>query len=251
MSFNFLTNLRTFAGAAISAVALLAVPATAQAAPKDVDLLFVIDRSGSMGGEFATLADNIESFFNLLTADARTASVAGGLMTFLGTPQMEQAVTTNVASLKAAIQGVTVSGGTENGLDALQAGLPGGSLFASAGWRNNTVKSFILITDEDDDGAENYAEVGNLIKNAGYLNNIIVSGGGNEYAPSAVPAGAVFSLSDFTGDPASFFPAFATAKLGEIEVTPPTPAIPVPASIPLLASGLGMVAALRLRRKAA
>lgn len=251
MSLNFFKNLRTFAGAAIGAVALLAVPANAQTTPKDVDLLFVIDRSGSMGNEFTTLADNIEDFFNLLTADARTGSVAGGLMTFLGTPTVDEAITTNVASLKAAISGVSVGGGTENGLDALQAGLPGGSLFGDVKWRNNTVKSFVLITDEDDDGAENYGAVGTLIKDAGYLNNIIVSRGGNEYAPSAVPSGAVFDLNTFTNDPTNFFSAFATAKLGEIEVTPPTPTVPVPASIPLLLSGIGAIGALRMRRKAA
>ncbi|QIE40956.1 hypothetical protein G5B39_02660 [Rhodobacteraceae bacterium SC52] len=40
----------------------------ASAATKDVDLLFIIDSSGSMGAEFTTLANNIESFFNLLTS---------------------------------------------------------------------------------------------------------------------------------------------------------------------------------------
>lgn len=251
MTFDFLTNLRLSAAAALSALVLSVAPVGATTA-KDVDLLFVIDRSGSMGAEFNTLADNIESFFNLLTADPRTGSVSGGLVTYLSAPRLDQALTTDAATLKTAINNVPVTGGTENGLDALEASLPGGSLFGSIGWRNNTVKSLILITDEDDDGAENYAEVGAKIANAGYLNNIIVSAGGNEYAPSAVPTGAVFSLSTFTSDPTNFFPAFAAAKLGEIEVTPTTPsAVPVPASVPLLLSGLAMIGTLRLRRKSA
>ncbi len=255
MNLKFLASLRSAAIGAMGVLAVAAVPAGAQTAPpKDVDLLFVIDQSGSMGNEFSTLADNIEDFFNLLTSDARTGSVAGGLISYLGTPTLDQSLTTDVLSLKAAISGVSVGGGTENGLDAIQAGLPGGSLFNSVGWRPNTVKSFVLLTDEDDDGAENYAAVGTAISDAGYLNNIIVSGGGNEYAPSAVPTGAVFSLSTFTSDPTNFFPAFAQAKLGEIETTPTTPGttpvIPVPASIPLLISGVGLLGALRLRRKA-
>lgn len=203
-----------------------------------------------MGAEFTTLANNIESFFNLLTSDSRTGSVAGGLVSFLGTPTLQQAITTDVNALKTAINSVPVSGGTENGLDALEAGLPGGSLFSDIAWRNNTVKSFILITDEDDDGAENYAAVGAAINGAGYLNNIIVSGGGSEYGPSAVPSGGVFSLTDFTSNPTTFFTAFAAAKLGEIEDTDTTPgAVPLPASVPLLLTGVGLISALRLRRK--
>jgi hypothetical protein len=246
------TFIRGIAAASVTAVALSFAAAPASAATKDVDLMFVIDRSGSMGGEFNTLAANIESFFNELVSDSRTGSVAGGLVTYLATPSLEQAITTSVATLKSAVEGVTVSGGTENGLDALSSVLPGGSLFGSAGWRNNTVKSLILLTDEDDDGAENYADIGADIAAAGYLNNIIVSSGGNEYAPSAVPSGAVFSLSDFTNDPLNFFPAFAQAKLGEIETTPETPGgvIPLPASIPLLLTGLGAIGVLRARRKA-
>jgi len=244
--------IRGIAAASVTAVALSFTSAPASASTKDVDLMFVIDRSGSMGGEFNTLADNVEAFFSGLEADSRVGSLAGGLVTYLATPTVEQAITTTVATLKSAISGVSVGGGTENGLDALTSVLPGGSLFGSAGWRNNTVKSLILLTDEDDDGAENYADVGAAISSAGYLNNIIVSGGGSEYGPSAVPAGAVFDLNAFTSDPTGFLDTFAQAKLGEIETTPETPGnvIPLPASIPLLLTGLGAIGVLRARRKA-
>ena len=79
-----------------------------------------------------------------------------------------------------------------------------------------------------------------------------VSGGGDEYAPSAVPSGAVFDLNAFTSDPTGFLATFAQAKLGEIETTPETPGnvIPLPASIPLLLTGLGAIGVLRARRKA-
>ena len=103
------------------ALAVAAVPASAQTTPtpKDVDLLFVIDQSGSMGNEFTTLANNIEAFFNELTSDVRTGSVAGGLVSYEATPTLQQSLTTNVSTLKTAIDNTPLFGGNEQGLLAL------------------------------------------------------------------------------------------------------------------------------------
>lgn len=228
-----------FAAGAIAVAALAS--SEARAATKDVDLLFIIDRSGSMGGEFLALANNIEAFFNALSADTRTGSVAGGLVTYLSTPTLEQAITTNVATLKSAISGVSVGGSTENGIGAIDSVLPGGSLFSTAGWRSNTVKSTILITDEDADdesGPTPYADLATRVSGVGYLNNIISDV--SDWGPAAVPSTGVFSLSAFNSDPTGFLSAFATAKLGEIDTTPTTPgAVPLPAGLPLLLTALG------------
>lgn len=244
---------RSIIAPVVAAFTMFGASIASAATVKDVDLLFIIDQSGSMGSEFSTLAANIESFVGLLEADSRVGSVAGGLITFETSPTLVQSITTDIADLKADIDAAPIFGGTENGLGAISVALPGGALFDSVGWRNNTVKSLVFITDEnaDDVGLLTYAGVGQAVLNAGYLNNIIVSSGGSAYTPTAVPAGAVFDLNQFTADPAGFFTQFAAAKLGEIAITDPTGTIPVPASIPLLASGLALFGVVRRRRHSA
>lgn len=207
-----------------------------------------------MGNEFSDLADNIETFFTDLSNDSRTGSVAGGLVTYLSTPTLRQAITTSVTTLKSAIDGVSVTGATENGIGAVDSVLPGGSLAPGAGWRNNTVKSIILITDEDADdesGATSYADLAARVSGAGYLNNIISDI--NDWTPAAVPNGAIFSLSAFNNDPTGFLSDFANAKLDEIGSTPttPTPTIPLPAGGVLLLTALGGFGLAGWRRKRA
>lgn len=240
--------------AVVGAVGIMAFSASeTKAATKDVDLMFVIDRSGSMGDEFNDLADNIETFFTDLSNDSRTGSIAGGLVSYLATPLLEQAITTTVATLKTAINDVSVGGGTENGIGAVDSVLPGGTLSGSAGWRNNTVKSVILITDEDADdegaGSTGYSDLATRVSDAGYLNNIISDI--EDWEDAAVPNGAIFSLTSFNNDPAGFLTDFANTKLGEIDTTPTTPGavIPLPAGLPLILIGIGALGSLGAIRR--
>ena len=76
--------IRGIAAASVTAVALSFTSAPASASTKDVDLMFVIDRSGSMQRRVQYLADNVEDFFNGLAADSRVGSLAGGLVSYLG-----------------------------------------------------------------------------------------------------------------------------------------------------------------------
>lgn len=251
--------------AGVGAVAISAFTISdAKAMTKDLDLMFVIDESGSMRNEFTDLGANIETFFNALSSDSRTGSVAGGLVRYLFSPTLVQPITTVVSSLKSAIDGVSTGGGTENGIGAIDSVLPGGSLFAGAGWRNNTVKSVVLITDEDADdasGPTSYTDLATRITGAGYLNNIIRECRPNssgacrdnaaDYDPAAVPVGAVFNLEDFNTDPSGFLAGFAEAKLGELETAPITPGavVPLPAALPLVLTGLGAIGGLGALRR--
>lgn len=257
-----------------------------EAAPVDVDIMFVIDQSGSMSNEFATLGASITTFVNALNASADVNSVAAGLVTYedasqgpgvscFGGPCLDlaQAITTNVSDLSSALTTASVNtfGGTEDALAAVDSVLPGGSLFGTAAWRNNTIKSVVLITDEDaDDGftysnsfGVGYAALGAKLDDVNYLNNIITESNlfstyEDAARPNNTPQQALFDLDDFTGpgaDPNAFLLQFANAKLQEI-TTGGTPtggstAVPLPAAGWMLLAGLGGMAAMRRKKKAA
>lgn len=256
----------------------------AMAAPVDVDLAFVIDQSGSMGNEFATLASDIGVLFNGLLASSDVTSVSAGLVTYdrarsgAGTPNLvlQQSLDSDPAALSASFAAVGTRGSTEDALTAVDSVLPGGAYFEAFGWRNDTVKSVILITDENADDANiysnafgtGYAALGAKLDDVGYLNNIITLRGLFEtYEPASKPRGAVgdfqalFDINDFTGpgsDSSVFLTNFATAKLDEITTvgtetggSNPNPGVvPLPATGFLLLAGMGGLAVARRRRAA-
>ncbi|OWU82424.1 VPLPA-CTERM sorting domain-containing protein [Phaeobacter sp. 22II1-1F12B] len=270
-----------------SAVAL-ASTAAVEAAPVDVDIVFVIDQSGSMSNEFSTLGSNISTFVSGLAGDANVSSVNAGLVTYeearLGPTgncgfgnsclQVSQALTSDVTTLGNALaaEASQTFGGTEDALAAVDSVLPGGSLFTTVGWRANTVKSIVLITDEDADDESSYtnsfgtgyAALGQKLDSVNYLNNIItITSLFSEYEPASRPNDslnqALFDLNSFTGagaDPAAFLAQFAAAKLQEITTggVPTggsTNVVPLPASGWLVMAGLGALFAARRRKSAA
>lgn len=241
--------------------------AMAQTAPKDVDLVFVIDRSGSLENEGATLSARIGEVMNGIGADSRIGSVQAGLVSYRVDPTLQASVTGDVGALQTAIDALTYSGATENGLGAMRSILPGGSLFGSIGWRQGTVRSIVLLTDEDSDFDKDYSAFGDLLDREGYLNNVIVSSlnstcaefggttnlGGCEYIPTSRPTGgnAAFDLNAFTQDTDTFITDFVNTKISEIVITDPTPTnpVPLPAAGWLMLAGLGGMAAMRRRKK--
>jgi hypothetical protein len=274
----------------IAAVMAVGLAGTAQAV--DVDVMFVIDQSGSMDDELSTLSTNISTFITGLTGSPDVDSLGVGLVTYeearqgpggngsfcssgsnepclrLWNPISTSADLTPIqTSLSTA--SANAFGGIEDPLFAVDSVLPGGALFNAANWRNNTVKSIVLITDEPGDDAADFsnafgtgrAALGQELDAVNYLNNVITESNlFNTYDDYARPSGALFDIDEFTGsgaDPVAFLNQFAQAKLDEI-TTGGTPTggsngnvIPLPAAGWLLLAGIGGLGVLRHRQKRA
>lgn len=264
------------AASALAGLLLASGPALA----KNVDLIFVIDQSGSMAGEFVDLGDNLAVVFNGLTTSPEITSLQAGLVTYEGSGPgsitLQQGLTDDATVLQNAFAGVQIRGGTEQALSAVDAAVPGGNASLGISYRPNAVRSAILITDENADdafsytyaGQTGYGALGQLMDDTGFLLNIITAPSlFDDFAPSARPAGtpddpfaAIFDLTAFNADPATFLAEFAAAKLEEIIVTEPTDpvflpvpdaeahVIPLPATAWLLGAamlGLGGIGHLR------
>ncbi len=267
------------------AASLFAVsaPIAATADTVDVDLVFVIDQSGSMANEFATLASDIDVLFNGLLSSSEVSSVSAGLVTYEAARNgasttgltLQQSLDSDAANLSTAFAAVGVFGGTEDALSAVDAVLPGGELFTQLAWRNDTVKSVILITDENADDASiysnsfgtGYAALGAKLDDVGYLNNIITTSSlFASFEPASAPRGtageyqALFDIADFTGpgsDSSVFLSNFASSKLGELTTVGTETGgsdmgvVPLPAAGWLLLAGIGGINAISRRRRRA
>jgi uncharacterized protein YegL len=245
-------------GVALGSLLLAAPLVPANAAPIDTDIAFVIDESGSMGGEFQFLGSAISEFLAALNDDSRIGTAQAGLISYLGEPTLVQDLTGDADVLSTAFGSVSVGGGTENALAAVDSAIPGGQTDLGLSYRADTVKSVILITDEDadDDSPERRNELETLIDSEGFLVNIIADPFGDTYAEEfeqiARPAGALFDIGAFRTAREEFFTQFTNTKIQEITTDPGTdPApVPVPPSMTLLATALLGLGLLGYRRRA-
>jgi hypothetical protein len=137
------TLLALLAGMAL----LLAGTVTLQAAP--VNVIFVVDESGSMSGEHAWLAGMINSLdAGLVSAGITTRSY--GLVGFGSSnpaPRLLGGGWMTAAQFATATGSLVVNGGTEDGYAGINFGFTNASLTPDAGAALNVV----LVTDEDRD----------------------------------------------------------------------------------------------------
>ncbi len=242
---------------AAAAAALFGLAGQSQAAIV-ADIMWVVDTSGSMGGDIAQVKQRIAQFDSVMIANNIDARY--GLVRFGGANTLIQDFT-DITTFTAVGSPFTLlsanGGGTEDGSAALQVAL-------TASYRANAVRNLILVTDEDDDNVANRAALATDLAatSANELINIIGNPGNdsNNYYRTLAPAngGAFFDILDFRANPAPFFTNFINTKVNEIvqdfcTINPNDPACinrtPEPMSAALVGLGLLGMGALRTRRR--
>ena len=174
--------------AAAFAVAALGLAPAAQAVPTKADFVFVIDATGSMGGEIAAVKAGLGDFVTGLNAaqvDARFAVVLFG-----GAPELVQDFTSSGAATETTFDTISVNNAVagfqnnhnanpEAGLEAIRIVLGGAAnnalLRTNVGgsgplaFRNDARKNIILVTDEDSDSP--YYHENRFAGESGFGNN--------------------------------------------------------------------------------
>ncbi|WP_059050265.1 fibronectin type III domain-containing protein [Paenibacillus senegalimassiliensis] len=108
-------------------------------AKSSIDIVFIIDKSGSMGPSITAVKNNVSDFANKLAA--RGISYRLGLVVY-NDEVTRYSLTSNVETFKTQVGRITTDGGIENGLDAI---MKAGQEYP---FDVNAKKYFILIGDE-------------------------------------------------------------------------------------------------------
>lgn|GEM_PF-232672 len=140
-----------------NSIKLLTVPASEIAVPPKVstgkaDIVFIIDRTGSMGSKIDEVKNNLDSFINKLSDNGIDVNM--GLVTYGdvnesqgGDATLKSSMTNDLGTFKSYLNGIEVGGGgdaNESGLEGI-ADSTNGALSYSL--RDDAVKQFILVTD--------------------------------------------------------------------------------------------------------
>lgn len=157
--------------------------------PPPVDVLFVVDNSGSMEQEQAKLAQNFEVFIQyflnldldfqiaVVTTDVENPNESGK---FQGTPSILKPSTANLAGAFTANVNVGTSGsGEERGLEGARLALSEPNLSgANAGFlREDALLAIVIVSDEEDGGSESNAPAQPAVDE--YVNHFLSLKGGS------------------------------------------------------------------------
>lgn len=186
-------------------------------AANKLDIVFIIDRSGSMGSSINSVKNQISGFTDLL--EGQGISYRLGLVTYEEDVTVYP-LTSNVNTFKNNLSGIYVSGGIENGLDAIYSAVNDYVFDISA------AKYFILIGDEHI--YSGYGRTEASIKNQLRNNNIILTSIGIDDIRSQfkgisdATGGLYLDLdSDFKSSLASIFDQIQT--IPTLNIVSPTP----------------------------
>ncbi len=207
----------------------------AHAVNPQADVVFIIDESGSMGGDINEVRNNVNNIATQLGAslDPQYALVEfGGSSSAPGNPGLTTDLT-DATGLSTALATLVASGGTEPGVEA--------TIFAhdNVSFRPGAGVCYVLITDEDSDGGDLFTAVAKLqAQNATWFGIVELGSGNTEtmYGPdvgslSEATGGEVFHINDFRADSQPVLDALLVSCIGSIVegiiLTPPTDTNPV------------------------
>jgi hypothetical protein len=125
----------------------IAFAGTAAAQSGSADVVFVFDETGSMDTQAEALKNEVESVSDELEAQGIDARY--GLVTYEdeASTDVDLALSSNPDDLKLALDEISTFGGTENASHGIQTAL-------DMDYREDAQKIIVVITDEDDDGAQ-------------------------------------------------------------------------------------------------
>lgn len=152
------------------------------------DIMFVVDESGSMGGEHGWIGGMVTQLDSALNA----AGVTGNQYALVGYGSASVAPRKiavgggdwgTAAQLDTATGNLLLNGGTEDGYAGMDYGL------ANYTWRGDAVSNIILITDEDRDKFDTSQDYAGMLANlnaADSLLNVVVNAGFQDATQTSV-----------------------------------------------------------------
>lgn len=203
-------------------IALCASALIRQAPAAVIDVVVVVDESGSMSGEHAWLPGMISTLDSRLTTLGHTGRY--GLVGFgssgAGINGRTLATGATAVGFGLAAGGLVTTGGTEDGYSGLT------YTFNNYGFAGGSTRNYILVTDEDRDnnGASTFATVLGSLQSQNALLNAVVN---NPFSCSAGAALGRTTLNGYQVEPAGAFSACASPLTGNGAGTTETDYVPL------------------------
>lgn len=120
--------------------------------PGKADIVFIIDRTGSMGGKIDEVKSNIDGFINKIAGNG--IDVKMGLITYGdvnpsqgGDSILKTSMTSDLNTFKSYINGISLTGGVDYYESGLEGIADSGNGALSYTLRSDSAKQFILVTD--------------------------------------------------------------------------------------------------------